>query len=143
MVAKIARWTNPHNIDLSSPYLYFIRVRSPDREYRYVGKASAKSRMNAYWSNVEKVHDRKTKRPAVKGDGSPQKKGNVQFRYVHLVLAVADKNGWQIDHFPLENCSEDHLDKLETERIIELGCDMNNGASWDIEDFERLAMTLE
>jgi len=45
-------WSNPNQIDLSKPYIYFIRVTSDENEYRYIGKGSRRSRMNAYARNV-------------------------------------------------------------------------------------------
>lgn len=93
-------WTNPQSVDLNRPVLCFISVRSPSREYRYVGKGSAPSRMNAYWRNVERVLAGKTKRPAVTRAGRQQREGNRKYRYVHLVLATAVRNGWPVEHYP-------------------------------------------
>lgn len=129
------RWSNPLEVDMSAPYLYFIRIRSPSNEYRYVGKGSAPSRMDAYWKNVEKVLSGNPKRPAFKRDGSPQSTGNIRFRYVHLILAAAVRRGWQIEHYPLENCAKEQLGTLEAKRISELKCNMNGGQSWHVEEF--------
>jgi hypothetical protein len=136
------RWSNPNGVDLSKPYLYFIRVRTGSAEYRYVGKGSSPSRMEAYARNVARVLAGKTKRPAVKRDGQPQKEGNVKFRYVHLVLAEAVRQGWPIEHYPLENCSKADHTGLEQLRRRELECNMNDHLTWFVEDFERLAKTL-
>jgi hypothetical protein len=135
-------WSNPHGIDLSKPYLYFIRVRNGKTEYRYVGKGSDLSRMDAYANNVGRVLSGQTKRPPVKRDGQPQSGGNIKFRYVHLVLAVAARHGWEIEHYPLENCTKEHHTALERLRRRELACNMNGGASWFVEDFDKLAKAL-
>ena len=41
-------WTNHRNVDLNDPYLYFIRVRSPSIEYRYVRKGSKACETNVF-----------------------------------------------------------------------------------------------
>ena len=104
--AAVIQWTNPRSVDLDRPYLYFISVRSPQREYRYVGKGSAPSRMGAYARTVQRVLAGKTKRPAVTRGGREQSVGNRKYRFVHLVLAAAVKNGWTIEFYPLENCDK-------------------------------------
>lgn len=139
----MTQWTNPRSVDLNRPYLYFISVHSPQREYRYVGKGSAPSRMGAYARNVQRVLAGKTKRPAVTRDGREQREGNRKYRYVHLVLAVAVKNGWRIEHYPLENCDKENHTALESQRKTELKCDMNEGPGWFVEDFERLSLELK
>jgi hypothetical protein len=123
-------WTNPKHIDLSEPYLYLIKVKSPNNEYKYIGKGSGPSRMDAYWKNVEKVLAGKPKRPAIKRDGTPQSSGNLKFRYVHLVLAVAVNKGWKIEHYPIENVEKSMHTARESELIRKLECNMNSrGAS--------------
>ena len=134
-------WTNPRSVDLTRPYLYLIVVRSPTREHRYVGKASSPSRMNAYSRNVDRVLAGKTKRPAVTRDGRVQSEGNRKYRYVHLVLATAVKQGWEVEHYPIENCDKASHTSLESRRKLELCCDMNDGPSWFVEDFRALGTT--
>jgi len=136
-------WSNPHNVDLTKPYIYFIAVRSGKREYRYVGKGSSSSRMDAYARNVSRILSGKPKRPAIKRNGEPQSEGNIKFRYVHLVLAIAATRGWEIEHYPLENCEKKEHTMIEKLRIQERNCNMNDGDSWFVEDFERLASELE
>ena len=136
-------WSNPHGVDLSRPYLYLIRITSDVKEYRYVGKGSSPSRMDAYARNVERILAGKTKRPATKRNGEPQSVGNTKYRYVHLLLALAVRRGWKIEHYPLENCSRDEHTALERLRKQESACNMNDGPSWFIEDFETMAATLE
>lgn len=99
--------------------------------------------MGAYARNVQRVLAGKTKRPAVTRDGREQIEGNRKYRYVHLVFAVAVRNGWTIEHYPLENCDKGNHTALEALRKDQLRCDMNNGPSWFIEDFERLAQALK
>jgi len=142
-IAAPYRWSNPHGIDLTRPYVYFIRVISDTTEYRYVGKGSSRSRMDAYARNVARVLAGKTKRPATKRDGQAQSTGNVKYRYVHLVLAEAVRRGWTIEHYPLENCRLDEHTALEQRRKREKVCNMNDGASWFIEEFETLARALK
>ena len=89
-------WTNPREVDLSRPFIYFIIISTGSKEYRYVGKGSALSRMNAYAKNVERVLKGQPKRPAITRDGRPQAEGNVKFRFVHLVLATAVLRGWKV-----------------------------------------------
>jgi len=91
-------WSNPHDVNLNEPYLYFIKVNSGAREYRYIGKASKKSRLNEYRRNVEKILSGKPRRPIQKKDGTAQSNGNLRYRYVHLVLSVAEIEGWSIEH---------------------------------------------
>ncbi len=140
---QLIKWSNPRNIDLSRPYIYFIRVYSGKNEYRYVGKGSSPSRMDAYNRNVVRALAGEPKRPARKRNGEAQNEGNIKFRYVHLVLAVAAKNGWKIEHYPLENCEKNEHKDLEKLRIQELECTMNYGESWFVGDFEELAITIE
>ncbi len=142
MTTTAIHWTNPRAVDLDRPYLYFISVRSPAREYRYVGKGSSPSRMDAYARNVQRVLAGKSKRPAVTRDGREQSEGNRKYRYVHLILAAAVRNGWTIEHYPLENCEKTEHSTLESLRIRELNCDMNDGQSWFVEDFMRRALEL-
>ena len=136
-------WSNPYDIDLTRPYIYFIRVVSPEAEYRYIGKGSSPSRMDAYARNVSRVLSGEPKRPAVKQNGEPQSEGNIKFRYVHLVLATAVINGWKIEHYPIENCEKSVHSDLERQRIREMNCNMNDGESWFVEDFKRLSQDIK
>jgi hypothetical protein len=142
-IVPLFNWTNPNNIDLTRPYIYYIKVVSPKNEYRYIGKGSSPSRMDAYWKNVDKVLAGKPKRPAIKRDGTPQSDGNQKFRYVHLVLAVAIKNGWKIEHFPLENVEKIMHTIRESELIQEHNCDMNSQGSWWVDDFNSHAQSVQ
>ena len=136
-------WSNPHDIDLTLPFIYFIRVTSPQGEYRYIGKGSSRSRMDAYARNVTRVLAGQPKRPAVKRNGEPQSSGNIKFRYVHLVLATAVKKGWKIEHYPIENCEKSVHSVLESQRKREQNCNMNDGDSWFVEDFELLSNSIK
>lgn len=136
-------WSNPKKVDLGNPYLYLIRVSSPGGEYRYIGKGSSPSRMDAYWKNVDKVLAGKPKRPAVKRDGTPQSDGNQKFRYVHLVLAVAVKKGWKIEHYPIENVEKENHSSRESELIRELDCNMNAKGAWWVKEFKILAAKIK
>ena len=136
------RWTNPHGVDLSKPYVYLITVEAPGKTYRYVGKGVGASRMDAYARNVARVLEGKTKRPETKRNGEPQSAGNLRYRHVHLVLAAAVKNGWRVAHFPLENCIKQEHTAVERARKREHACNLNDGPSWSVGDFERLASSL-
>ena len=98
--------------------------------------------MDAYGKNVTKVLNGEPKRPAVKRNGEPQSEGNIKFRYVHLVLATAVINGWEIEHFPIENCEKDEHIIIEKLRKKERNCNMNDGPGWFVEDFEMLSAEL-
>ncbi|WP_162988018.1 DUF6968 family protein [Stutzerimonas urumqiensis] len=141
-MTKLLRWSNPYNVDLSRHYLYYIEVKSEWAEFRYVGKASAPGRMNAYWHNVEKALTGRPKRPAKKRNGVPQSARNVRFRFVHLVLAAAVLKGWKVSHYPLENCSKEQHRARELELIAQMNCNMNDGPSWLVEDLYGLVDDL-
>lgn len=142
MSDKDISWSNPKNIDLKKPYIYRIRVKTPNREYCYVGKGSKPSRMGAYESNVSRVLRGESKRPLFKKNGERQSEGNIKFRFVHLVLATAVQEGWLVEHYPIENCSkEEHLEREKYWRN-EHRCNMNEGKSWFVEEFNMLSKEL-
>jgi len=95
--------------------------------------------MNAYGRNVAQVFAGQTERPAVKRNGEQQSEGNIRYRWIHLVLAVAVRHGWAISHQPIENCFREELAVTERRRIVEIGCALNDGPSWRIEDFEEIS----
>jgi len=132
--------TNPYGIDLNEPLVYYIRITSPANEYTYVGKSSSPGRLlSAYQRNVSRIFQRETKRPRFKRNGEPQSKGNIEYRWVHLVLAVAEARGWKIDHYPLCNASKGELSAVEQQQIREKNCNLNGMPTWAIEDYGRLA----
>lgn len=135
-------WTNPKQIDLTQPYLYFIKISAEQKEFRYIGKASKKARLNEYKSNVTKILEGKSRRPVLKRDGSLQSQGNLKYRYVHLALANAQKRGWRIEHYPVENVAKQDLNSRELALINELECNMNDGSTWFIEQFSELSEQL-
>lgn len=139
---RVMRWRNPFGVDLSKPYVYVVAVEAPMQTFRYVGKGIGVGRMDAYVRNVSRVLAGQTKRPALTRAGAAQRIGNLRYRYVHLVLAVGVLEGWPITHIPLENCSKDEHTAVERARIIEHSCDVNNGPSWDIAEFQALAAQL-
>ncbi len=137
-------WANPKQIDLSRPFLYLIKISVKQKEFRYIGKATKKSRLNEYKSNVTKILAGKSRRPVLKKDGSPQTRGNLKFRYVHLVLANAQQRGWDIEHYPIENVAKQDLNLRESTLIKQLECNMNNGSTWSIDEFsERSELLLK
>jgi len=136
------KWSNPHNVNFKEPYLYFIRVNTGTNVYRYIGKATNKSRLNEYRHNVEKILSGKARRPIIKKDGGLQSNGNLRYRYVHLVLSVAEMEGWLIEHYPIENVNKADLSSREQELIKEFGCNMNNQGTWEIKEFSKLSANL-
>lgn len=137
------RITNPKNVNTKEPYLYKIVVHSPTRNYHYVGKGSSPSRMTVYFRMVEQIRKGMPKCTLKTRDGRDNSKGNIQYRYVHLVLAVAVERGWEIEHYPLENCDTESHSVLERQRISEFKCDMNDGPSWYVEEYKRLAASVK
>ena len=133
--------SNPLQLDLDRPLVYLIRITSPTREYRYVGKSSSRSRFEkAYQRNVRRIFEGKPKRPAVKRDGSPQSEHNLRYRWVHLALARAVEEGWTIEQFPVANAPKGtQLNATEQQKIREFDCNLNSGPSWFIEDYSRYA----
>ena len=61
-----SKWKNPRNIDLCAPFLYFIKVVSPTKKYRYVGKASSESRITEYCRNISRILAGQPRRPFIK-----------------------------------------------------------------------------
>ena len=138
-----SKWEEPHNIDLRAPFLYFIKVTSPTTEYRYIGKASNASRITAYSRNVSRILDGQPSRPLIKENGERQSDGNISYRYVHLVLATAVKNGWCIECRPFLNCTKSDLSQMEQDYIKKHDCNMNEGEKWFVEDFEKKSKAIK
>lgn len=137
-------FTNPKNINILKPFIYYIEITSNKNiKYTYIGKASSKSRPNAYNRSIKRIFEGKPKRPAIKRNGEKQSEGNKKYRYVHLVLATAVKNKWKMYFYPIENCEESELNRIEKKRIIEYKCNMNEGASWYVEEFERKSALIK
>lgn len=128
--------TNPHQADLERPLIYCIKVQSPTRTYRYVGRASSKSRLSAYERNVARALEGLTKRPTVTRDGRAQSRVNQEYRHVHLVLIAAVKNGWPIAFYPLANCDRQDLARCEKAWSVELKADLNDGPAWPIDELD-------
>jgi hypothetical protein len=131
-------WTNPHNVDLTQPFLYLIKIHTGRNEYRYIGKGSSKSRLNAYQRNIERALAGKTKRP-MPPPGKPVRPGNLRYRHIHLVMAIAEREGWIVEHYPIENVLKAQLNNTEHTRIREYDCNLNNGNSWAVETFDQKA----
>ncbi|WP_063380134.1 hypothetical protein [Pseudoalteromonas luteoviolacea] len=144
---KIYKWTNPKKVNLQQPFLYHICINTGQAEFNYIGKASKKSRLNEYRRNVAKILDGKARRPKTKRNGEPQSPGNLRYRYVHLVLALAHKQNWEIKHYPIENVEKDNLNDREQQVIKELNttCEnfgLNEKQTWEIEELEALSLEL-
>ena len=136
--------TNPLRIDTSRPFVYNIRIKSPSgMDYRYVGRASNKERLTKdYQRNLERIFSGQPKRPLYKRNGDRQDDHNLRYRYVHLVLAVAVKNGWEIEHYPLENVNQSQLNSAESRYREKLAANLNGGPTWYVEQFDELSVQV-
>ncbi len=122
-------WENPKNIDLDSRFLYFISVSDHNgEEYRYVGKARNKGRLNEYRNYLKKIHA---------GEERGLKQG---YRAVHFALYTALKNEWDIKCFPLENCIDVDVDQVEKCRVAELNCNLNGARTWRVSQIPTLTL---
>jgi len=132
--------TNPNGVNTNQPLVYFIRIKSPNHEYRYVGKSSSAGRLlSAYHRNIERILAGETKRPRFKKNGERQSEGNLRYRRVHLALARAVEEGWLIEHYPLANADKAFLNATEKYWMKKMDCNLNNGPTWAIEDCGKLA----
>ncbi len=131
---KKLEWSNPKGIDLSAPLLYCIFLTTHDgKEYRYVGKASAregKKRLNRYAGNVNAIYD--NKKPL---------SGSDKFRAVHLALYQALENDWEITFYPFKNCLEAELNSLEKQYRDEFKSNLNwhsnrKARGWTLKELE-------
>jgi len=129
-------WTNPNNVNVNEPFIYIIRIDAGGKEYRYIGKASKKSRLNAYNNNLKRIYLGLPKRNIPKD--KPRREGNIKYRYVHLILAVAERQGWTIDHYPIENVPKIQLKTREQTLIREHDANLNSKRSWYVENLETL-----
>ena len=130
----MVEWTNPHGVQTSQGFLYFIRVTdlASGHEYRYIGKAtSGESRLRAYRGNVERIFA-----------GLPRRitPGQEKYRGVHLALAKAVQNGWNYEFYPLENADAGVLNQVEQARIRQLRCNLNSARAWSVADYSRLSL---
>ena len=117
-------WTNPKRINLDSPFVYYISITDDiGRKFQYIGKTTKGARrLKKYKRNMRKIRDRKQRAP------------NQRYRAVHFVLYKAIENNWKINFYPLEACSQSELAHVEKRLIAELGCNLNHGRMWPIED---------
>ena len=129
-------WTNPKEIDLSKPYLYFFRTVDPGTgtgtEYHYVGQSrrGGKRRLVEYVRNVDRIFR-----------GLPRRTtpGQEKYRAVHLAMAKACEFNWEYEFFPLQNTRPDDLDRSEYEE--KSSCNLNGRPPWRVEDYSRLRMS--
>jgi hypothetical protein len=122
-------WENPRNIDINSSFLYFISICDHNGdEYRYVGKARDKGRLNEYRNNMKKIRA---------GEEHGERQG---YRAVHFALYAALNNGWDIQCYPLENCDDMNADQLEKCRITELDCKLNGARTWRVSQMSTLTL---
>ena len=97
-------------------------------EYRYVGKARNRSRLNEYRNNMLKIK-------AGRERGKTQK-----YRAVHFVLYSALLNGWRIEFNPLKNCTKEEAGQLETKEISDLDCNLNGRRGWRVSEMRSLSI---
>ena len=122
-------WENPRHIDLDASFLYFISVSDGNGgEYRYIGKARNKTRLNEYRKYLKKIRD---------GEERSEKLG---YRAVHFALYTAMINGWKIKCYPLENCNGADTNQLEKRRIAELKCNLNGARTWRLSQLPSLTI---
>ncbi|AKI03195.1 hypothetical protein IMCC20628_04525 [Hoeflea sp. IMCC20628] len=130
----------------SIPLIYFFQIFTPKCERRYIGIATSKVRLyQAYRNNVQRIFEGKQKRgngPLTR-DGRPQKRSNLEYRRVHLFLAVAVENKWPIIHTAIENGTKDEVKARELVLIEELNSDLNSRfgqprQGWLIEEYADL-----
>jgi len=122
--------TNPHDINLALPFIYFIRVVD-DRgaEYRYVGRARAASQLNEYVRDIDKI-----------SRGIPR--GRIQrYRAVHFALAQAGELGWQYEILPIENVADkNELGVRRQHHMSERHCNLNGARTWSIDCYRDLTL---
>ena len=113
--------TNPRNIDVSGPFVYYIQIRdiAGGNEYRYVGKTDVgMERIERYDTNIKHIEEGKPK---------PSRKDG-KYRAVHFVLYTALQERWEINAYPLTSCTD-----KEKALIEELHCNLNGKGTWHIE----------
>lgn len=128
-------WSNPHNITLTEGkvLLYFIGVTDDNGvKHGYLGQTKNGVRgLQEYQKALRKI---------VAGKPRQSAPGKEKYRAVHLALAKACEHGWPMEFYPLENVGAAMLEKVEQKRRAELGCDLNAGRSWRVEDYSRLTL---
>lgn len=130
-------------VNTKRPFIYLFQIKSPEREYRYVGKASNPARFRTeYQTNVKKILAKEPRCDSVTRNGTPQTKSNMSYRRVHLLLAIALEEGWKITHTAIENVPKANLNGREKELTQELNCDLNGQSQWLIRDYAALKQEL-
>jgi len=122
-------WANPAQVNLSECFIYYIAVTNDKNEkFQYVGKARNSSRLNEYRNNMLKIRCGK-------------ERGKTQgYRAVHFALYSALENNWNIDFYPLENCTKENLNEVENRRIREFQCNLNGGKTWRLSSMADLTL---
>jgi hypothetical protein len=135
-------WSNPENINLSSPFIYHIRlVDSVGFEWRYIGKASTETRLKEYERNISKIVQGLPRRslPSYRTP-TPQDLNNQRYRAVHFGLAKALELGWKYDFKPIHTVSQESLNEQERHFQSVFKCNLNDGKTWVIEHYRELAI---
>lgn len=122
-----SKWQNPNGINESLPFIYYIGIKDMEggREYRYVGKARNRERIEEYSNNMVKI-----------ARGQPRGKKQ-RYRAVHFALFTAIRQGWEIEMRPLKaspsNNDESALQKKHN-------CNLNGMKTWPVEKLSILTI---
>ena len=122
-----SKWQNPKGINESLPFIYYIGIKDIEggREYRYVGKARDRMRIEEYSKNMAKI-----------ARGWPRGKKQ-RYRAVHFVLYKAIRQGWDIEMRPLK-ASPDKNDERELQ--TKHNCNLNGMKTWPVEKLSALTI---
>jgi len=125
--ARPLDWTSLEGVRLDSPFVYRIKVYSPDAGLlEYIGKARNEARLREYQNNLEKIRLGKPR-------GS-----NQRYRAVHLALYRALNGGWEYEITAIENADSDNLSAREQHWINALKPVLNGAQTWAIESIRAL-----
>lgn len=122
-----SKWQNPQGINDSLPFIYYIGIKDivGGCEYRYVGKARDKERIEEYSKNMAKI-----------ARGQPRGK-NQRYRAVHLALFTAIRQGWEIEIRPLKSLpSKNDESELQKKHY----CNLNGMKTWPVEELSTLTI---
>lgn len=122
-----SKWQNPKGINESLPFIYYIGIKDikGGREYRYVGKARDRKRIEEYSKNMAKI-----------ARGQPRGKKQ-RYRAVHFVLYTAIRQGWEIEMRPLKS-SPGKNDESELQK--KHNCNLNGMKTWPVEELSTLTI---
>ena len=122
-----SKWQNPNGINESLPFIYYIGIKDIEggREYRYVGKARDRERVEEYSKNMAKIARRQPR-------GKKQR-----YRAVHFALFTAIRQGWEIEMRPLTSLPGKN-DESELQK--KHNCNLNGMKTWPVEELSTLTI---